>query len=127
MSGSIRLSKIELGDKIILIGLGLIGQIGAQLFSLAGADIHAFDPIASRRKLADQIGASLDTNDPNSAAPKDFAQRLTADRGVDTLLDATGQSSLIMSNIEVVRPLGQVIILGEQFAAFTQHLQKLLW
>ena len=34
LSGSVRLSKIELGDKIILIGLGLIGQIGAQLFSL---------------------------------------------------------------------------------------------
>jgi len=126
MSGSVRLSKIELGDKIILIGLGLIGQIGAQLFSLAGADIHAFDPIASRRSLADQIGANLDTHDPDSTAPKDFAQSLTDGRGVDTLLDATGQSSLIMSNIEVVRPLGQVILLGAPFAAFDANLTKFL-
>lgn len=126
MSGSIRLSKIELGDKIILIGLGLIGQIGAQLFSLAGADIHAFDPIASRRGLADRIGAVLDAHDPNFTSPQDFAQKLTEGRGVDTLLDATGQSSLIMTNIEVVRPLGQVILLGAPFAAFDTNLTRFL-
>jgi len=126
MSGSIRLSKIELGDKIVLIGLGLIGQIGAQLFSLAGADIHAFDPIASRRRLAEQIGAVLDTHDPSTTNPKDFAQSLTEGRGVDTLLDATGQSALLMTNIEVVRPLGQVILLGAPFAAYEANLTKFL-
>jgi 2-desacetyl-2-hydroxyethyl bacteriochlorophyllide A dehydrogenase len=126
MSGSIRLSKIELGDKIILIGLGLIGQIAAQLFTLAGADVYGFDPIEARRKLADQIGATLSTHDPGTTAPKEFAKSLTEGRGVDTLLDATGQSALILGNIEVVRPLGQVILLGAPFAAYETNLTALL-
>jgi len=126
MSGSIRLSKIELGDKIVLTGLGLIGQIGAQLFSFAGADIHAFDPVATRRKLAEQIGAVIATRDPTTTTPKDYAMSLTGGRGVDTLLDATGQSSLVMSNIEAVRAMGQVILLGAPFAAYEANLTKFL-
>lgn len=126
MSGSVRLSRIELGDKVILVGLGLIGQIGAQLFFFAGADVHAFDPIAARRELADRIGASLDTKDPETTAPKDFAKQITEGRGVDTLLDATGQSSLVMSNIEAVRPLGQVILLGAPFHAYETNLTAFL-
>ena len=126
MSGSVRLSKIELGDKIVLVGLGLIGQIGAQLFTLSGADVHAFDPIPTRRKLADQIGSSLSTHDPATTTPIDFAKNLTGGRGVDTLLDATGQSALIMTNIEAVRPMGQVILLGAPFAAYDANLTRFL-
>jgi threonine dehydrogenase-like Zn-dependent dehydrogenase len=126
LSGSIRLSKIELGDKVALVGLGLIGQIGAQLFNLAGADVYAFDPVSARRKLAESVGSCLGVFDPTSTPPKDVVANITNGRGVDTLVDATGLSSLIVANVGLVRPMGQVVLLGAPFASYEDDLTPLL-
>jgi len=124
LSGSVRLSKIELGDKIALIGLGIVGQIASQLFTLAGGDILAFDPINFRRSVAKDIGYCLGIHDPSRS--KDIASEFNDGKGVDTLIDATGMSQLIMSNIGLVKPMGQVILLGTPFASYNADVTQLL-
>jgi len=126
LSGSIRLSKIELGDKIALIGLGIIGQIASQLFSLAGGDVIAFDPINFRRSIAKGIGYCLGIYDSSQTDPKDIASEFNDGKGVDTLVDATGVSQLIMSNVALVRPMGQMILLGSPFASYNADVTQLL-
>ena len=63
LSGSVRLTRVELGDKMALFGLGIIGQTAAQLFSLAGADVIAFDPSRTggdlRRRWAPAWGCTI--------------------------------------------------------------------
>jgi len=118
LSGSVRLSKIELGDKIALIGLGIVGQMAGQLFSMSGGDIFAFDPVSFRRNVASRVGYCLEIYDPTKTSALDVAQLFNGGKGFDTLVDATGMSQLIMSNIGAVRSMGQVILLGSPFASY---------
>jgi len=126
LSGSIRLSKIELGDKIALIGLGIIGQMAAQLFNLAGASVIAFDPVEFRRTISIKIGSCLRVCDPSEVTPQRIASEFNDGKGFDTLVDATGVSQLIISNMNLVRPMGQVILLGTPFVSYTSDVTQLL-
>lgn len=118
LSGSVRLSKIELGDKIALIGLGIIGQMASQLFSISGGDVLAFDPVSYRRNIANKVGYCLEIYDPTKTSALDVATQLNGGKGFDTLVDATGMSQLITANIGAVRPMGQVVLLGSPFASY---------
>lgn len=126
LSGSIRLSKIELGDKIALIGLGLIGQMASQLFTLSGGDVIAFDPIAYRRMIANKVGYCLEIRDPTNIDVLEIASQFNDGKGFDTIVDATGVSELIMSNIGAVRPMGQLILLGTPFASYNADVTQIL-
>jgi 2-desacetyl-2-hydroxyethyl bacteriochlorophyllide A dehydrogenase len=127
LSGSVRLSEIKLGDRVALVGLGLVGQMAAQLFSLAGCDVVAFDPVQRRRKIAQEVGACLEVFDPNQNKVQDACTELFDNwRGADILVDATGSPSLVASNIELVRPMGQVVLLGTPFASQGGDIAQLL-
>ncbi len=125
LSGSVRLSKIELGDKIALIGLGIIGQMASQLFALSGGDVVAFDPVAFRRAIAGKVGYCLEIHDPMKTSAQDVAMRFNGGQGFDTLVDATGVSQLIMTNIGAVRPAGQVTLLGSPFASLNADVTQI--
>ncbi len=47
-----RASDAELGDFVAVIGLGLVGNLSAQLFGLAGCEVIGIDPSARRREQA---------------------------------------------------------------------------
>jgi 2-desacetyl-2-hydroxyethyl bacteriochlorophyllide A dehydrogenase len=124
LTGSIRLSNIQLGDKMALFGLGLIGQIAAQLFSLAGADVIAFDPVASRRELAVKVGACVSVHDPLKEDAKGVLSKYNP-KGADLLVEATGRSEVVMQNFNLVRRKGQIILLGCPFTAFQTNVTEL--
>lgn len=52
-----RNSKAVLGDRILVMGLGLVGQLTAQLAKAAGCKVFAVDYDAGRVKLAEENGA----------------------------------------------------------------------
>jgi len=124
LSGSIRIARIDLGDKMALFGLGLIGQIAAQLFSLAGADVIAFDPVVNRRKLAEKVAACVGVYDPVAEDARSVVSRYQA-KGVDLLVDATGRSEVVMQNFGLVRKRGQIVLLGTPFTSFNADVTKL--
>jgi NADPH:quinone reductase-like Zn-dependent oxidoreductase len=43
-------------DRVLVLGLGLVGNLAAQLFQAAGYVVTAVDPNASRRQLAERCG-----------------------------------------------------------------------
>lgn len=53
----VRLVKPQLGDVVVVIGLGLIGQITVQLLASHGCDVIGVDVDASKVKLAIERGA----------------------------------------------------------------------
>jgi 2-desacetyl-2-hydroxyethyl bacteriochlorophyllide A dehydrogenase len=112
LSGAIRLAKIELGDNVALFGLGLMGQVAAQLFQLSGCEVVAFDPVESRRTVAEKIGACAEVRDPTRVNSKETIMLRSGGKGADILVDATGQASVVADNIGSVRRRGQVILLG---------------
>ena len=72
------------------------------------------------------IGYCLGIYDPSQTDPKDIVSEFNDGKGVDTLVDATGVSQLIMSNVALVRPMGQVILLGSPFASYNADVTQLL-
>ncbi len=66
----INLLDIKPGDKVVVTGLGLIGQLAVRILKTAGCDVMGFDPSAERRKLAERFGARVleDEINPVSAA-----------------------------------------------------------
>ena len=57
---------------------------------------------------------------------KYIASEFNDGRGVDTLVDAAGVSQLIMANVDLVRPMGQVILLGSPFTSYNADVTQLL-
>src|SRR5262249_48349511 len=54
---SVRIANISLGETVAVIGLGLVGQLIAQLARLQGATVVAIDLKAQRVELAHRMGA----------------------------------------------------------------------
>ena len=112
LTGSVRPSGVEMGDKVAVFGLGLVGQMATQLFRLSGADVVAFDPVESRRNVAQKIGACAGVYDPNKTSPKEILATMTNNRGVDILVEAAGLPSIVVDNVKSVRSMGHIILLG---------------
>src|SRR5262249_61210740 len=60
----VRLAEIELGEKVVVMGLGLVGQLASQLARCAGATVLATDLDASKVEIAVKLGAHSAAPDP---------------------------------------------------------------
>jgi 2-desacetyl-2-hydroxyethyl bacteriochlorophyllide A dehydrogenase len=89
------------GDRVGIIGLGGLGQIGARVAVLAGAEVHVIDLRPQLAPLAAEIGVH--------AFHTDTAE-FTA-LGLDTVLDFAGMDTT-GSALAAVRPGGLVVQVG---------------
>jgi predicted dehydrogenase/threonine dehydrogenase-like Zn-dependent dehydrogenase len=77
-----RLAEPQVGERVAVIGLGLLGLLTAQIASAAGCAIFGIDLDPARVRLAVSLGLSA------SARPRavDAAQAFTSNRGFDVVL-----------------------------------------
>lgn len=106
-----RASDAELGDFVAVIGLGLVGNLSAQLFGLAGCDVIGIDPSARRREQALACGI------PHVIAPgpemKAQVAAITEGRMCAAVIEATGLSSVaIESAPQLAARFGEIVLLG---------------
>jgi predicted dehydrogenase len=85
----VRLANAGLGDRIAVIGLGLIGQITVMLLKAAGCAVIGTDLDADKCKLAQEFGAHAG----DSEAFQSFCQELTDGNGADAVLITASTSS----------------------------------
>lgn len=109
----VRRANVELGHLILVVGLGLIGQITVQLLRAAGcrvigADVRP-DRVELARRLGMEEGVCLTSGDLIEAVG-----RFTKGHGVDAALitAATPSSGPVNTAMQVCRERGRVIILG---------------
>lgn len=79
-----RVAEVKLGDTIAVIGLGLLGQLTAQLLKAAGCRVLGMDVNPTRADLALNMGA-----DATAASSQDFQDiclQRTSGCGVDAVL-----------------------------------------
>lgn len=105
-------SKVGFGSKTVILGMGLIGQFAAQIYALMGAEVIAVDPLPGRLEAALRSGirhvVQSDTTRP-------LAGQLTEALGgspADIVVEATGIPDMVNDALELVRPQGQVVLLG---------------
>lgn len=114
---SLRVSNIELGDYVAVTGLGLVGNLAAQLAQLQGGEVIGIDINSSRIDIAEKCGIG---NIVNSLKPgwKEEIKKLTNGEGVHTLIDATGISKVIADSLSIVKTYGEAILLGSPRGSF---------
>src|SRR3954468_13430044 len=78
---SVRVANIGLGDTVAVMGLGLVGQLVAQLVRLQGGVVIGIDLKPDRVDLARNLGADHGVSDAN--AMKEAVLNLTGGRGAD--------------------------------------------
>jgi predicted dehydrogenase/D-arabinose 1-dehydrogenase-like Zn-dependent alcohol dehydrogenase len=107
----INLLKVVPGDRIVVIGLGLIGQIAVRILRLLGCEVLGFDPYAERRALAERHGAVMTGRgvDADTAA-----LAWTGGHGVaGVLITASASTDVIVNQAaRSCRRRGRVVLVG---------------
>ena len=109
----VRLTKIELGETVAVLGLGLVGQIAAQLARCAGATVIACDLDPTKIELAGKLGSHhpLPSNDELGRAVRE----LTGGHGADAVLvcASSKSSGIVRMAAEISRLKGRVVLVGD--------------
>ena len=104
--------RIEIGEPVMIAGLGLLGQFAVQFARLSGAyPVLACDYSAERRELAERLGADA-VFDPREA---DFIERVKAatdGKGPAAVVEVTGFISALQQALEYVARNGRIALLG---------------
>jgi Zn-dependent alcohol dehydrogenase len=121
-------ARVEAGATVLVLGLGGIGLSLVQGARIAGATrIVASDPIAGRRELALQFGAT-DAIDPAAADVVGSVRDLTDGIGVDYAFEAAGIAALQSVAIDATRAGGTTVLVGAPpFEASLTIPNALLW
>ena len=109
---AVRTANIGLGDVVAVIGLGLVGQLVAQLVKLQGGVVMAIDLKADRIALARGLGAQQALN--GGAALRAQIGTLTGGRGADCVIVAAASKSPAPAQqaLEICRDRGRIVIVG---------------
>lgn len=108
----VRRLQLQMGESVMVAGLGLLGQFAVQLARLNGAaPVLCCDLSPERRALALELGADY-ALDP---AEENFAEKvyeLTDGKGVDGVIEVTGFISALQQALEYVAFHGRISLLG---------------
>lgn len=85
----LRLCRPQLGETLVVMGLGLLGLIAVQLAKAAGLIVVGVEPLALRREKAAQVGADC-VFAPDDAGIEDAVAEHTEGAGADAALVAVG-------------------------------------
>jgi threonine dehydrogenase-like Zn-dependent dehydrogenase len=108
-------SRMELGDTVLVQGAGPVGLSAAIFAGLAGASaVFMIGAPESRLALGRRFGAdvTLDLNSTSLEERKERILALTGGRGVDVVVEATGNASAIPEGLELMRDGGKYVVVG---------------
>jgi len=121
---AIRVSDIELGDWVTVLGVGIVGNLAAQLALLSGARVIAVDKNAERLTAASRSGVDAvirSDGDINAQVAE-----LTGGRMCSTVIDATGVPAAALAASNLVGNHGELILLGTPRGESVQDITPFL-
>ncbi|HKY28067.1 MAG TPA: bi-domain-containing oxidoreductase [Pyrinomonadaceae bacterium] len=128
----VRLAEPTLGESVVVIGLGLVGQLTVQLLKANGCRVLGIDLDQSKIDLASELGA--DAGCISDEKCKDAVLKWTQGRGADAVLitAASESNQPIELAAEISRLKGRVIVVGAtnldvpRHAFFTRELALMI-
>lgn len=120
--GAVRDAHVRPGDGVAVYGMGAIGLLAAQMCVKLGADpVIVIDPIRKRCDIALHNGAHF-AFDPLSGVDIGLKlKELTGKRGVDVVIETSGQSSSLQSALRGLAYGGTIAFVA--FAKPFNHLE----
>ncbi|MBA2733533.1 MAG: Gfo/Idh/MocA family oxidoreductase [Acidobacteria bacterium] len=110
----VRQADVVVGETVVVLGLGLVGQLAAQICTAAGCRVFGIDMDASKVQLALELGAhggqALKDGDVVAAV-----RQFTRQRGADAIIitAATPSNQPIELAAELARDRARVVAVGE--------------
>ncbi|MGD3112895.1 NAD(P)-dependent alcohol dehydrogenase [Streptomyces sp. YGL11-2] len=105
------------GETLVVFGAGSVGLSAVMAAVAEGCHVIAVDPVASRRALAQELGAKA-TLDPGGDTDVAAAVRDLIDGGPQHAIDTTGQPAVIAQAITSLRQRGALALVGIGTAEF---------
>ncbi len=111
-----------LGERVGVVGLGMLGQLVVQYLVLCGArQIIAIDPVASRLEMAKTHGATHTLAMPVQETFQPVRE-ITAGRMLDVVYEITGHPQVLAQCLPLLHKLGRIVLLGDTPTPTQQHL-----
>lgn len=109
----LRLAEVGPGSKVVIIGLGLVGQLAARLAMASGCDVAGIDPAEAARTAA--VSSGVLALDESGTATTDQVLAWSRGRGADAVLVcAADPSSATMLRVpELCRDRASVVVVGD--------------
>jgi len=103
------LTGVRPGSTVLIIGCGPIGLLMVQLAKISGASVVAvMEPIASKRALAMQLGATMAFDPLNGGKEELAAKRLR----VDAVIECVGRKETMRDAIDLAGNCATVMLFG---------------
>jgi predicted dehydrogenase/threonine dehydrogenase-like Zn-dependent dehydrogenase len=108
----IRRAQVQFGDNVVVIGLGLLGQIATQILKAAGAHVIGIDIMNERVELAKELGGTICFTAGKDAVDKVF--KYTSGIGADSVIiyAAAKSNEPVKQAMAMARKKGKVIVVG---------------
>ena len=110
----VRRARVQIGETVVVIGLGLIGLITVQILRAAGARVLGIDTREDRAALAMQLGVDRTLHAADGGLVAGVAAE-TGGHGADAVLltAATPSSDPVNQAFEMARERARVVIVGD--------------
>jgi 2-desacetyl-2-hydroxyethyl bacteriochlorophyllide A dehydrogenase len=106
-----RLANIVPGESVVVLGLGVTGQLHAQLAKARGAGpVIGITRSAAKRELAQKLGADLTVASGEGAIQR--VLEATEGRGADLIIESTGVIASLADAITMARSGGRLLLFG---------------
>jgi predicted dehydrogenase/threonine dehydrogenase-like Zn-dependent dehydrogenase len=106
----VRLARVNLGESVLVVGLGLIGQICIALLKAQGCRVFGTDVDPARLDLARQMGADGVALGAPLQAVRDFSEGFGVDAAIITA--ASESNSPVEFAAEACRTKGRIVLVG---------------
>jgi len=98
------------GDAVVVLGLGVTGQLHVQLAKARGARVIGVTRSAEKRAMAEKLGADLTIPGGDEAIQK--VKDATEGRGADLTIETTGVMKQLAESVHMTRFGGKVQMFG---------------
>ncbi len=106
----IEMAVVPAGTKVLVVGLGVVGQFAAQICRLKGAEVTVVDQVASRLKIASDNGANIAIDSGRENLEE--RARLIAPKGFDIIIDTSSSVQVVNSLFPLLRLRGKFVFQG---------------
>lgn len=119
---ALRIAKLAFGETVVIVGLGLLGQMIAKIADAAAYNVISFDVQAERATMLRDEG-NIRSFSSLSEMESDLA-KCTNNHGADAVLLCAGgkRSTLTHQSLEWIRSQGKVVIVGDIEPDFPREL-----
>ncbi|TMP07379.1 Zn-dependent alcohol dehydrogenase [Pseudoalteromonas sp. S3178] len=121
----VRRSRLQAGEKVVVLGGGPIGQLVAAVAKSVGAEVLVSEPNESRRAFADELGVkSVNPIEEDLAA---YVDSWTQTKGADVVFEVSGVKPAIEAMTQIVGRRGRIVMVAIHSTKPEIDLFKFFW